>query len=103
MDTDPELRQLLQNLGAAINDSLSDSERIAEAIGEVKRVGYEVFLVLEATIGLNKREDVAGEQTVQPAAIPEPGSPQSPFDQTGQVKFTSRDTGFLRSLKIKTD
>ena len=47
----------MQDLGNAINDSLSDSERIAEAIGEIKRAGYDVFLVLEATIGFNRRDD----------------------------------------------
>ena len=49
------LKSLMQDLGNAINESLSDSERIAEAIGEIKRAGYDVFLVLEATIGFNKR------------------------------------------------
>ncbi len=53
----------MQDLGNAINESLSDSERIAEAIGEIKRAGYDVFLVLEATIGFNKRED--GEDSVR--------------------------------------
>jgi hypothetical protein len=51
------LKSLMQDLGNAINESLSDSERIAEAIGEIKRAGYDVFLVLEATIGFNKREE----------------------------------------------
>ena len=51
------LKSLMQDLGNAINESLSDSERIAEAIGEIKRAGYDVFLVLEATIGFNKRDD----------------------------------------------
>ena len=45
------LKHLMQELGNAINDSLSESDRIAEAIGEIKRAGYDVFLVLEATIG----------------------------------------------------
>ncbi len=52
-----KLKELMQELGNAINESLSDSERIAEAIGEIKRAGYDVFLVLEATIGFNKREE----------------------------------------------
>ena len=47
----------MQELGTAINESLSDSDRIAAAIGEIKRAGYDVFLVLEATIGFNKREE----------------------------------------------
>src|SRR5215831_540162 len=51
------LKDLMQELGNAINESLSDSDRIAAAIGEIKRAGYDVFLVLEATIGFNKREE----------------------------------------------
>ena len=54
---DERLKELMQELGNAINESLSDSDRIAGAIGEIKRAGYDVFLVLEATIGFNKRED----------------------------------------------
>jgi hypothetical protein len=52
-----KLKELMQELGNAINESLSDSDRIAAAIGEIKRAGYDVFLVLEATIGFNKREE----------------------------------------------
>ena len=51
----------MQELGNAINDSLSESDRIAEAIGEIKRAGYDVFLVLEATIGFNRRDENADE------------------------------------------
>ena len=54
-----KLKELMQELGNAINESLSDSDRIAAAIGEIKRAGYDVFLVLEATIGFNKREETA--------------------------------------------
>jgi hypothetical protein len=39
----------MQELGNAINDSLSESDRIAEAIGGIKQAGYDVFLVLEGT------------------------------------------------------
>ena len=53
---DDRLKQLMQELGNAINESLSDSEAIAQAIGEIKQAGYDVFLVLEATIGFNKRQ-----------------------------------------------
>jgi len=48
---DNRLRELMGELGNAINESLSDSEKIAGAIGEIKKAGYDVFLVLEATIG----------------------------------------------------
>ena len=55
MQLDDNLKQLMKELGAAINDALSDSEEISEAIQNVRNAGYDVFLVLEATIGFNKR------------------------------------------------
>ena len=49
------LKLLMQDLGNAINESLSDSDGISGAIGDIRDAGYDVFLVLEATIGFNKR------------------------------------------------
>lgn len=95
------LKGLMQELGNAINESLSDSERIAEAIGEIKRAGYDVFLVLEATIGFNKREEEeAGEAdvTIEPATTTQPL--ESPV---GRIRLTSQDQKFLRALKIAVD
>jgi hypothetical protein len=89
------LKGLMQDLGNAINESLSDSERIAEAIGEIKRSGYDVFLVLEATIGFNRRED--GED-----ASEERGQPQQ-MAATGRARFTTQDQRFLKALRIAVD
>jgi len=90
---------LMQELGNAINDSLSDSDRIAEAIGEIKQAGYDVFLVLEATIGFNKRED-GDEADEEPETRTET---KRSFESTGKIKFTSQDQRFLRALKIAVD
>jgi hypothetical protein len=95
------LKELMQELGNAINESLSDSDRIAAAIGEIKRAGYDVFLVLEATIGFNKREDAEeGEEgeTIELATPPETGR-----RKVGKIKLTSQDQKFLRALKIAID
>lgn len=97
----------MQDLGNAINESLSDSDRIAEAIGEIKRAGYDVFLVLEATIGFNKREEgeededgeipeISGEMS---ASQPEPKT----RGRSGKFSWTSQDQKFLRALKISLD
>ncbi len=91
----------MQELGNAINDSLSESERIAEAIGEIKRAGYDVFLVLEATIGFNRRDDSADEDEGE--SVEEAPAPKRTFDATGKIKFTSQDHRFLRALKIAVD
>ena len=55
---DKRLKSMMEQLGEAINNSLSDSEQIAEVISRIKSGGYDVFLVLEATIGFNEREEV---------------------------------------------
>jgi hypothetical protein len=90
----------MQELGNAINDSLSESDRIAEAIGEIKRAGYDVFLVLEATIGFNRRDESNGEEE-EPTEVAE--QPQRTFETTGKIKFTSQDHRFLKALKIAVD
>src|ERR1044072_6903544 len=51
LQLDDHLKHLIKELGAAINDALSDSKGINDAIQNVKDAGYDVFLVLEATIG----------------------------------------------------
>ena len=113
---DDRLKELMQELGQAINESLSDSERIATAIGEIKRSGYDVFLVLEATIGFNKREDgeeggdidfglsqQENEEHPVPEAEAKPKRARRIFDAAGKVKWTSQDTKFLKALKISLE
>lgn len=97
---DEPLKNLMQELGNAINDSLSESDRIAEAIGEIKRAGYDVFLVLEATIGFNKREE--GEESSGDETESEPERKRG-FESTGKIKFTTQDHRFLKALKIAVD
>ena len=96
-NVEERLKSLMQDLGNAINESLSDSERIAEAIGEIKRAGYDVFLVLEATIGFNKREE--GEEGKGEESTGEPQEVAS----TGKVRFTTQDQRFLKALRIAVD
>lgn len=82
----------MKELGEAINDSLSDSEQIAEVIAKIKAGGYDVFLVLEATIGFNKHD----EQAVRTPNLRE-GKSEPDF------KLSSQDMKFLKSLRISLD
>lgn len=96
----------MQELGNAINESLSDSDRIAAAIGEIKRAGYDVFLVLEATIGFNRRDESADEDEVESGVV-ETEQTEPPrrrkFESAGKIKWTTQDHKFLRALKIATE
>ncbi len=93
----------MQELGNAINDSLSESDRIAEAIGEIKKAGYDVFLVLEATIGFNRRDDEEDEEEEEQLGEEIELVTEEPDKITGKIKFTSQDHRFLRALKIAVD
>jgi hypothetical protein len=94
MQLDDNLKQLMKELGAAINDALSDSEDISEAIQNVRNAGYDVFLVLEATIGFNKRSKNDQGDEVTAGGL-----------KSGEMKLkvTAQDLKFLRSLKISVE
>lgn len=90
---DENLKHLMKELGTAINDTLSNSDRISEAIAKIRSSGYDVFLVLEATIGFNRRLDTVADEPAESAGI----------DGEAELNITSQDVKFLKSLKISID
>ena len=88
---DERLKHLMQDLGNAINDTLSDSDGIAEVIGQIKKEGYDVFLVLEATVGFDRRVEDEDKRVGDEAFVP------------SEVSFSPQDHAFLRALKITMD
>jgi len=95
MELDDNLKQLMKELGMAINESLSESEPISDAIANIRGAGYDVFLVLEATIGFNKRPDADASADSEDER---PGH-RSPLP-TGELRLTPRDAEFLKLLRI---
>jgi hypothetical protein len=94
LQLDENFKKMIKELGDAINESLTDSESVADVIGRIRTAGYDLFLVLEVTIGFNKREGAnraPGEKDVAVA--------------NGKKEFllTNQDTQFLRSLKISVE
>lgn len=94
MELDENFKRLVKELGHAINESLSESERIAEVMGRIRAAGYDLFLVLEVTIGFNKRGEA---NLVHRQKL----SPQQRRDP--EFHLTSQDAQFLRALKIVVD
>src|SRR5581483_10646402 len=86
------VRKLIEQLGEAIHESVSESEQIAGVVQNIRSQGFDVLLMLEATIGLNEVESEAGEDGEASA---------------GQVlegkSFTAQDVNFLRSLRISVE
>jgi len=90
---DDQLKRMMKALGEAINDSLSSSESISSAITTIRDSGYDVFLVLEATIGFNKRSEESPEEPV----------PAESEEVEARLNITSQDIKFLKSLKISVE
>ncbi len=82
-----KIRNLIEQLGEAIHDTVAESDEIAGVVKNIRAEGFEVLLMLEATIGLNQAETEAGEKPKQEAADAGP--------------FTAQDLHFLRSLRIR--
>jgi predicted fused transcriptional regulator/phosphomethylpyrimidine kinase len=94
LELDDDFKKLIKELGTAINESLAESEKISDVMGRIRSAGYDLFLVLEVTIGFNKRgaTNVVHRQKLS-------------ADEHSVVEFhlTSEDAQFLRELKISVD
>ena len=109
MELDNRMKQLLQKLGHAINDSVAESDRIAEAISGVRAAGFEIVLKLDATIGLARRNSDDAKMTSQDRRflesmrirVDEDVLDEEPVES--KLTITAQDIKFLKSLKISMD
>jgi hypothetical protein len=90
---DQQLKRLMDELGEAINESLADSDQIAEVVSKIKNGGYDIFLVLEATIGVSKQGEKPSDKT----------SMVTTLTTNPEFKISEQDLKFLKSLRIKLD
>ncbi|MGC2210066.1 MAG: hypothetical protein WA532_08120 [Candidatus Korobacteraceae bacterium] len=88
---DTQLENLMRQLGEAINESISSSAQVADVIARVRSGGYDVFVVLEATVGFNQRDEHA-------AVVPTPARPGE-----SDPHFSAQDARFLKSLRISIE
>ena len=94
MDLDDNFKRLIKELGSAINESVSDSEKIADVIGRIRAAGYDLFLVLEVTIGFNRRGET---KMVHRQKI------DHDVHHVPEFHLTNQDAQFLRALKISVE
>jgi uncharacterized protein (UPF0335 family) len=88
------LRELIQQLGEAIHESVIESEQIAGVVQDIRQHGFDVLLMLEATIGLNELNSKEPEGALP---VGEDG------ESTDGSRFTSHDLNFLKSLRISVE
>ncbi|MCG6921191.1 MAG: hypothetical protein LJF15_08925 [Acidobacteria bacterium] len=92
-----DVTRLAQEVSATLQRVLSESPQISHCLNRIRSEGYEVSLVLEATLGFSRTEK-AGEGETSPGfdVRVEKSEPAS-------LRMTPLDKKFLRSLKITVD
>jgi hypothetical protein len=98
----PRLRELIQQLGEAIHESVIESDQIAGVVQNIRQHGFDVLMMLEATIALNESDSSESKVTSD-------GGEHSREDGLRRRRahayfdperpFTSNDLHFLRSLR----
>lgn len=91
-----KIKQLLRDLGTAINESISSSEDVNRHIQAIRDEGYNLYVVLDATIGLNKQGEDDDDET---AATPAP-SAVTVEDKDITFRINVNDLALLRALGI---
>lgn len=86
------VKQLLRELGTAINESISSSEHVSQHLQKIRDEGYDLYVVLDATIGLNKQGE---EPEPQPVEVVAAGA-----EKEVQFRINVSDLALLRAVGI---
>ena len=85
MEIDDEAKEIVREIGSAINESVENSTKVAEAIERLREAGYEMELTLRLEIGLR----------------PHAGDDETSTDAT--LDLTEEDLEVLQRMKIRID
>ena len=86
MEIDDEAKEIVREIGSAINESVENSTKVAEAIERLREAGYEMELTLRLEIGL------------RPHAGDEDGD-----GEAANLNLTEEDLQVLQRMKIRID
>jgi len=84
LDIDDEAKEIVRDIGTAINESVENSSKVAEAIERLRDAGYEMELTLRLEIGL------------RPHATDD-------ADGDASLELTDEDVQVLQRMKIRID
>ena len=86
MEIDDDAKEIVRQIGTAINESVENSTKVAEAIERLREAGYEMELTLRLEIGLR----------------PHAGDEDGESDKT-TLDLTEEDLQVLQRMKIRID
>jgi hypothetical protein len=84
LELDDDVKQLAEEVGTAINESVQESPSVAAAIERLREAGFEMELTLRLEIGLR----------------PQQGESQT-NESSGSLELTDEDVRILQAMKIK--
>jgi hypothetical protein len=86
LEIDDDAKEIVREIGTAINESVENSTKVAEAIERLREAGYEMELTLRLEIGLR----------------PHAGDDDSE-DESATLDLTEEDLQVLQRMKIRID
>ena len=97
MELSDHLREMLKELGQAINESISGSGRVHDSVQKIRDEGYNLYMVLDAKVGVNKRERTTRSRRAVASAEPEEATGTN---ERAAFRINLKDLRFLKSLGI---
>jgi hypothetical protein len=86
LELDDYVKELAEQVGTAINESVQESASVAAAIERLREAGFDMELTLKLEIGLRPQSEDGAEQPSE-----------------GALELTEEDLRILRSMKIKIE
>ena len=100
MELSDHLREMLKELGQAINESISGSGRVHESIQKIRDEGYNLYMVLDAKVGVNKRESRSGRAPRKAHAGVGPEEEAPGATERAAFRINLKDLHLLKALGI---
>lgn len=97
MELSDHLREMLKELGQAINESISGSGRVHDSVQKIRDEGYNLYMVLDAKVGVNKRERPSRSRRAIASAEPEEATGTN---ERAAFRINLKDLRLLKSLGI---
>ena len=97
MEINDDLSEMLKELGQAINESISGSGRVHDSIQRIRDEGYNLYMVLDAKVGVNRRSP---RTSARRRAASEAGKAVATVGEQAAFRINIKDLRFLKSMGI---
>ena len=97
MEINDDLREMLKELGHAINESISGSGRVHDSIQRIRDEGYNLYMVLDAKVGVNRR---SARSSARRRSAAETGKAAAGTGEQAAFRINIKDLRFLKSMGI---